>query len=215
MALNGRLHGTFHGDFSRRDIVVIGGSAGASEALYSMLPGLPAGLPASLFVLLHRTWRSGCPDPFPDFVARKTSLAVKTAADWHSVEGSTIYIAPPDSEMFFESGRVRIKPCPMNRLFRNGIDKLFRSAADVFGPRVVAVLLSGMMTDGREGLWEVRKRGGLTMVQDSRVAKFPDLPRNAISDMPVHYCLQLRELAEKLGEVAGERLEPPPSLSGR
>jgi chemotaxis response regulator CheB len=196
-----------HTQWNRRDIVVIGGSAGATEALYSLLPGLPAGLPAAIFVLLHRSWRSHYPDPFPDFIRQRANLTVQVASDQQVIESGNIYIAPTEAEIILELDRLRIRSCAMEQLFAAGIDTLFRSAANAYGSRVVAVLLSGMMSDGKEGLWEIRKRGGLTMVQDPLAAKFPELPRNAISDIPVHFCLPVPQISAKLIEVTGRDSE--------
>jgi chemotaxis response regulator CheB len=204
----GRIRITVQANLNRRDVIVIGGSAGGAEALYALLPGLPAQLSAALFILLHRTWRSPYPDPFPEFVAKKADLTIHSAAEGQPIEAGNIYIAPPESEMFLESDRIRIRPSTVAQLFRGGIDTLFRSAAATFGSRVVAVLLSGMMSDGREGLWEVRKSGGITIVQDPRTANYPDLPRNAIADIPVHFCLPSPQIAEKLIELIAQISQP-------
>lgn len=202
-------------DCNRRDIIVIGGSAGAGEALFGLLSALPATLPAALLILLHRSWPFETPDPFQRWTANSANLPVHLAYDGQRIEAGNIYLPPAESSMFVELDLVRIQPILRSALFHSGIDTLFRSAAEVYGPRVVAVLLSGMMSDGREGLWQIREHGGLTIVQDPECAKHPDMPRNAIADIPVHSCLSIPQIAIKLVEATAGTYESAAPASVR
>ena len=81
---------------------------------------------------------------------------------------------------------------------RPAIDPLFRSAAQVYGHRVVGVLLSGTSSDGVAGLKEIKRHGGGAIVQDPAEAKFSDMPRNALAKVEVDYCLPVTKIRDLL-----------------
>jgi chemotaxis response regulator CheB len=87
---------------------------------------------------------------------------------------------------------------------RVGIDNLFRSAALSCGERVLAIVMSGMLDDGALGLREVRRHGGITIVQDPAESLQPSMPRSAIAEIPVHYCLRVPAIAQTIARVAKE-----------
>ncbi len=79
---------------------------------------------------------------------------------------------------------------------------MFTSAADVYGDRVIGVVLSGMLRDGTAGLRAVHDRGGLTIVQDPAGAEYSDMPRNARENLPVTFSLALRDIGPALDLLA-------------
>lgn len=87
---------------------------------------------------------------------------------------------------------------------RPSIDVLFRSAAVAFGPRVTGVVLSGLLDDGAAGLWAIKQRGGMAVVQDPDDAEFPDMPRNAMAVTAVDHPVPVREMAAVLTRIAAE-----------
>jgi two-component system chemotaxis response regulator CheB len=84
------------------------------------------------------------------------------------------------------------------------VNTLFRSAALAYGPRVIGVILTGALDDGASGLWEIKQRGGRAIVQEPSDALFPDMPRNALENVPVDHTLPLQEIAPLLTVLAGQ-----------
>jgi two-component system chemotaxis response regulator CheB len=161
-----------------RDIIVIGASAGGVEALCQLVRGLSPGLPASVFVVCH--FPTGAVSALPEILSRVGTLLARHARDGEPTYPAHIYVAPPDLHMTLDEGTVRLTRGPRENRFRPSIDPLFRSAARVYGPRVIAALLSGALNDGVAGLLAVRGAGGLSVVQDPADAVLPGLPLAAL-----------------------------------
>src|SRR5687768_3638698 len=125
-----------------RDIVVVGGSAGALPVLQVMLRGLPADFPAAVLIVVHQAQSQ--PGRLPAVL--RGSLPVAHARDGEAIEVGRVYVAPPDQHLMVEpAGRLRLSRGPKQNRFRPAIDPLFRTAARVYGPQVVGVVLSGML----------------------------------------------------------------------
>jgi two-component system chemotaxis response regulator CheB len=141
-----------------RDIIVIGGSAGAFAVMRALLEELPGSLPATVALVLHRSpdFQSG----LPAVLGRRSALRVVEPGDGDPVERGTALVAPRDQHMIFEGGVVRLYRGPREHLARPAIDPLFRTAARVYGERVAGVLLSGMNGDGVPGLIRIKAHGG-------------------------------------------------------
>src|SRR5438552_8176200 len=160
-----------------RDIVVIGASAGGVEATAEFVRGLPADLPASVFIAVHTP--ASLPSRLPNILGRAGRLPVRHAKDGEEIVRGSVYVAPPDRHMVLEPGRVRTIPGPRENRARPAIDTLFRSAAHAYQRRVVGVLLSGVLDDGTAGINTIKQHGGCAIVQDPRDALFPDMAENA------------------------------------
>ena len=146
---------------------------------------LPNNFPASIFVVIH-TAAEG-PRLLSDVLGRLSSLPVVYAENGASAKKSRVYLAPPDRHMLLEDGGMRVTTGPRENRHRPAIDPLFRSAARLYGPRVIAVLFSGLLDDGTAGLKAVSRAGGITIIQDPNEARFASMPRNALRhDSPQH-----------------------------
>jgi chemotaxis response regulator CheB len=139
----------------------------------------------------------------------KARLPVRTAIDSRRFESGNIYICPGDYNLSLENGLMRVEHSPKESIHRPSINALFRSAALAYGRRVVGVVLTGMLNDGIAGLWEVKKRGGIAIVQDPAEASYREMPQNAIDSVTVDYVLPIEGIVRKLIELA----EPPADLS--
>jgi len=195
-----------------RDIIVIGTSAGGLSALKTLLLQLPPDLPATIFIVQHMSpvQRSN----LPALLERAGKLKVSHPVDGERFLKGHVYIAPPDHHLILEDSHIRLSQGPKENLTRPAIDPLFRSAALTFRSRVVGVVLTGELDDGTAGLWSVKYRGGITVVQDPEDAAHPSMPRSAANNVSIDYCLPLAEIGPLLVRLADDPFEEeslPPS----
>ena len=184
----------------KHDITVIGGSAGAIGVLRELLASLPVDYPAAVFVVVHVAPDS--PSVLADILNRCSKLPVSFARTNAPIRPGTVVVAPPDRHLILEGERVVLSLGPRENGHRPSIDVMFRSAALAFGSRVTGVVLSGMLDDGTAGLWTIKRRRGLAMVQDPDEAEFPDMPRNAMDGVQVDQSLSVRDLGAALMRIA-------------
>ncbi len=161
-----------------QDIVVVGASAGGIQALQQIVSRLPEDYRGSIFVVLHLSPDS--PSVLHKILSRAGPLPATVAKDGEKIRPAHIYVAAPDHHLLLEDGSMRVVVGPRENRHRPSIDVLFRSAAKTYGPRVIAVLLSGMRDDGVSGLMAVKRQGGTVLIQKPEEATFPDLPSTAI-----------------------------------
>ena len=188
-----------------KDIIVIGASAGGIEALSSIAAGLPPGFEGSIFVVVHTSADS--PGVLDSILDRAGPLPARMATDGEKIAKGTIYVAPPDRHLILEPGRTCIGNGPKENRFRPAIDPLFRSAAQVYGPRAVGVILTGHLDDGTAGMAAIRSLGGTVVVQDPREALVPSMPESVIRRIEVDYLLPLGEIAPLLVSLASSTVE--------
>ena len=180
---------------ARRDLVVIGASAGAVPVLLELASQLPAGFPAAVLVVLHVGAHHSV---LPELLKGCGALRARHAVDGQALEPGTIEIAPPDLHLLIDGSRIRLQYGPKENHARPAIDPLFRSAAQAHGPQVIGVLLSGRLDDGTAGLGAIKQCGGLAVVQDPDDAEHPEMPRNALAQVDVDCCVPASELAPTL-----------------
>ena len=188
----------------QRDITVIGGSAGSLAPLRELLGALPADYPAAVFVVVHVAPEA--PSILPQILDRVSPLAVTVAQTGARVRRGSVMVAPPDRHLVFDGDRIVLSRAARENRHRPSIDVLFRSAAVAFGARVTGVVLSGMLDDGAAGLWAVKRRGGVAVVQDPDDAEYPDMPRHALAAVDVDHRLAVRDMAQTLLSFAPERV---------
>jgi two-component system chemotaxis response regulator CheB len=189
---------------ANREIIVIGTSAGGVKALSTIVEQLPNDLNAAIFIVLHISphQRSN----LPEILTRAGNLNTKHPTDGEPIEHGKIYVAPPDRHLLLEHGRVRITKGPKENRFRPAIDPLFRSAAYAYGPGVIGVVLTGALDDGTAGLWAIKDRGGIAVVQDPDDAEQRSMPWTALNNVEVDHCLPVRDIAKVLVTLTQERI---------
>ena len=182
-----------------KHVVVIGASAGGIETLRTFVNGLPADFAAPICVVLHTSPTS--PGVLSDILNRSGSLTAMTPRNSERLKPGIIYVAPPDHHMLLEPGIIRLTRGPKENRFRPAIDPLFRSAAQVYGPNVIGVILTGNLDDGTAGLWAVKQLGGVAIVQDPEDAMFPSMPESALQSVKVDHVVPIDDLAPLLGRL--------------
>lgn len=188
------------------DIVVIGGSMGAFDALRRFLPTLPPDLPASLFVVLHLP--SGTESQLPELLALRSSLPVAWAEHGQTWERGRVYVAPADHHLMLHDSRTILMRGPHENRTRPAIDPLFRSAAVAHGPRVIGVVLTGLLSDGTAGLGAVKACGGLAVIQDPADAFAPEMPNSALAHVPVDHCVAVDGMGALIARLVAEPAGP-------
>lgn len=169
--------------------------------------GLPADFPAAVFVVIHISPNSH--SVLPGLLARAGKLPATHPADGQKVLPGHIYVAPPDLHLLLQDSHILLRRGPHENRTRPAIDPLFRSAAIAYGPRVIGVVLSGLLDDGAAGLVAINACGGLCVVQKPDDAIWPEMPRNALRRDHVDYCEPVAAMPALLSRLAREPPGPP------
>jgi len=194
-----------------KDIVVIGASAGGMEALQKVVGRLPADLPAAVFVVWHLS--PGMKTILPSVLNKSGPLRAGHPRDGDRIEHGRVYVAPNDHHMLVENGYVRLTKGPKENRFRPAIDPLFRSAAYIYGPRVIGVVLTGALDDGTAGLYTIKLRGGTAIVQEPADAMIRSMPLNALEHTSADYTLPAARIGELIARLVREEAPAPPQLA--
>ena len=189
------------------DLIVVGASAGGVEALQVISRALPKDLAAAILVVMHSSPQG--PNLLPHILGKAGPVEVAKTEDGAPIEPGKIYIAPPDHHLLVNGTRIRLSKGPKENRSRPAIDPLFRTAASAYGPRVVGVILTGMLDDGTAGLSAVKERGGITVVQDPKDALYPSMPTSALRYVGADYTLPLSEIAPLLVRLVTKPTQAP------
>ncbi|MFC3607787.1 chemotaxis protein CheB [Stutzerimonas tarimensis] len=177
----------------RIEALVLGASAGGLQALAEILEGLPADFRLPLLVVQHIP--ADAPSRLAEVFALKTALRVKEVDDKDALSPGTLYFAAPDYHLLVEADfSLSLSQDEPVRFSRPSIDVLFESAAQVWGPHVAGVLLSGASDDGATGLHAIHLAGGLSIVQDPLEALVDTMPRAALARFTPDYVLPVKEI---------------------
>jgi len=186
-------------------VVVIGASAGGVEALRALVAGLPATFPAAVLVVLHISPHAG--SLLHEILDKAGTLPVTQAEDGEPLMGGHIYVAVPDRHLMLDGDSIRLTRSPKENHSRPSINVLFRSAAYSFGPRVIGIVLSGMLDDGTAGLWTIKDQKGMAMVQAPEDAMHSSMPLSAIAGILVDAVLPVTEMPKILCKWISEETE--------
>ena len=190
-------------------IVAIGASTGGTQALEAYLQGYPANCPPTVIV---QHMPAGFTKSFADRLHELCEPEVREAVDGDSIIPGRVLIAPGNKHMVVKrSGAkyyVEIKDGPLIDRHRPSVSVLFQSVAQNVGPNSVAVMLTGMGTDGAKGMLSIRKAGGKTIAQDERTCVVFGMPKAAIDIGAVDTVLPLEDIAPKVLSIAEHGLAP-------
>src|SRR5215831_14726540 len=189
-----------------RDIVVIGTSAGGLGALREIVLGLPRELPAAFFVVMHST-----PEPvsrLAEVLSRLGPVPAHTAVHGERIRWGQIYVAPNDNHLTLHRDFVRVTRGAKENGHRPAVDPLFRTAARMYGNRVIGVVLTGNLSCGTEGLMAVKANGGIAVVQSD--AEFSGMPQSALAHVEVDHVVRLEFISELIRQLVSESIPEEP-----
>jgi two-component system, chemotaxis family, protein-glutamate methylesterase/glutaminase len=192
------------------DLVAVGASLGGVTALRVLLGGLPAGFATPLAIVQHRSPEGGGVDgdsTLPALLAEGARIPVREPTDREPLRPGVAYLAPPGYHMLVERGFLTLSLDAPVSYARPSIDVLFETAAEAYGRRLVAVLLTCSSDDGAAGMLAVARRGGLTMVEDPVSAHSPVAGRSALALTSVHHVLPLDRIAGVLATMVSPLAE--------
>lgn len=182
---------------ARFRLLVIGASTGGPQALQAILPCLPANFPVPIVCVLHIS--EGFLQGLVDWMASLCSMNVKVAGPNEVPQPGTVYFAPEKAHLNFDHhGRLGYDESLPVAGLRPSIDVTFRAAARVYGSSTIGVLLTGMGTDGAEGMLAIAQAGGLTIAQDERSSIIFGMPKHAINLGAASHTLPVDKIAPML-----------------
>jgi two-component system chemotaxis response regulator CheB len=145
-----------------------------------------------------------------------SKLPVVQAESGMIIRNGHIYLAAPDHHLLLRESHIMLGRGPRENMVRPAIDALFRSAAMQYGPRVIGVVLSGLLSDGAAGLTAIKQCGGVALVQDPEDAIVGEMPLRALEATTVDLCVPGTRIGDVLSELAreepGTRLPVPPEV---
>lgn len=182
-------------------LIVIGASAGGHTAVKEVIRGLSDNLPAAVILIRHLP--ALVPSQYgtmhmENWLHDVTRAQLRLISEGDHLESGVIYLTPPGMSVTIDRQRFKLTPYPERPAPSFIINALFESAAREYGNRIIGVILTGMLVDGTLGLRAVHEAGGLTVVQDPTDAEYPSMPRSAMKDLPVTFCLNLAEIGPAL-----------------
>ena len=177
-----------------RDIVVIGASLGGVTAIAKIALSWPAYLPATVMVALSMPNQP--PAVVLQIIDSYAPVRVAFAIEGEAVKLRHIYLSPPNRHLVVGIGGVlRLDNGNAFDSTRPSVNRLFASAAAVYGPRVIAIVLSGNSLDGAQGMLDVEAAGGIGIVQEPDDAVDPTMPRSAIENDHPRYRVKASQIA--------------------
>lgn len=186
---------------TRFEAVVVGVSSGGMEVLSTILPKLPAGFPLPVIIVQHM--HASSDNYFAKSLDKKCKVSVMEAREKDPIKGGTVYIAPPNYHLLIELDRTfTLEVSPRVNYARPSIDVLFESAVDVYGDKLIGIILTGANFDGSQGLKLIKERGGVAIVQDPVTAQADSMPRQAIAVASVDHVLPPNKIATLLLDLS-------------
>jgi two-component system, chemotaxis family, CheB/CheR fusion protein len=181
-------------------LVGIGASAGGLEAFTQLLGALPTDTGMAFVLLQHL--EPNHRSLLTELLSRVTQMSVREVSDGMAVEPNHIYVMPPNSDMVIQQGELKL----MSRVKTSGkympIDSFLRSLASEYREKAIAVILSGMGSDGSLGMEAIKAKGGITFAQTEASAQFPSMPNSSVASGCVDFILPLPEIALELERIS-------------
>lgn len=179
------------------EVVLIGGSAGSFKAIFRIVKNFSANLNKAVIIVIHR--KKNFFSEIEKLFAENSRISLREICDKEEVRKNTIYIAPANYHVLIEKEQVfSLDVSDAVWYSKPSIDVTFESAAEVYGNKCAAILLSGANQDGAEGLLKLRNCGALTIAQNPDEAEMSEMPRAAVVMKAAGYVLSNKDIFELL-----------------
>lgn len=173
--------------------IVIGGSAGSFQPVTKLLSKLPKDFPLPIFLCLHRLKhvRNG----FVEALSIKSTKPIEEPFDKQMIKPGHVYLAPANYHLGLELGNSMILSTEeMVNNSRPAIDIMFETAAFTYKDKLIGILYSGANKDGAKGMWNIKKKGGLTITQSLSESMINTMPKSANDITEIDYHLTSDEI---------------------
>lgn len=194
-----------------RRLVAIAASTGGPRTLDVLLQNLPGSLPAAILVVQHMP--RGFTSSLAERLNTRSDLAVKEAKDGETIAAGQVYIAPAGHHLMLDPSpspnhvRLLLDDSPPIMRLRPAADLLMTSAAEVYGERCIGVILTGMGSDGTQGIQAIKEYGGYTIAQDRATSVIYGMPRSALNSGFIDQVLPLHEIAPAIVRLVEQDAE--------
>jgi len=193
-------------NYKTGQLIVVGASAGGLNALINLVQQLPENFPAPVLIVQHIS-ADASGDVLLNALNNQGKLKCVHAIHGETIQAGNVYLAPSDHHLLVgKDGHLHVTKGAQENRSRPGIDPLFRSAAVAFGNRVTGIILTGYLDDGTAGLIAIKRCGGICIVQDPKEAEYPDMPKNALNQLKVDYCVPIAEMGGILSKLVVRKL---------
>jgi two-component system chemotaxis response regulator CheB len=187
------------------DIIAIGASMGGFQALKQIISELPKDFKTAVLIVLH------IPAEHESFLAdifgRKSKVPVHPAVNGDVIKAGHVYIAVPDYHLKVEKNHIVLDHGPKHNFHRPSVDTLFTSVALSYGTRAIGVILTGALDDGTAGMMDIKRHGGMCIVQDPKDAAYPSMPASVLETVEIDHCVPLKKMSKLLISIAGKTVK--------
>lgn len=184
----------------KTELIVIGGSAGSLKVILEMIKNLNDHINVSVLLVLHRKAHST--NILQALLQQLSPLQVVEIDDKTEIESNKIYITPADYHLLFENKKIMsLDSSEKMNYSRPSIDVTFKSAAEIYGEKLIGVLLSGANADGVEGLSYIKKNDGQVWIQNPETAEVDYMPRHALAAVRYDRIIQPEDLAKYINQL--------------
>jgi chemotaxis response regulator CheB len=177
----------------------VGGSAGASGAYVQLLEHLPPEMGVAIVIVNHIRRTSAT---LHKVLPKHTTMRVELITEGLPIQPNHVFIIPPNHDLCVLDGEFRLKPISKPKGWPDVITRFLRSLTQNWDGKLVAVIVSGLDSDGAEALKGIKEAGGITIAQTPDTAEWSDMPESAINTGHIDFVLSLEDIAKKLAEIA-------------
>jgi two-component system, chemotaxis family, protein-glutamate methylesterase/glutaminase len=182
---------------TKPELLLIGGSSGSLGIVLSILTALPENYPVAIMLVMHRN--NSRESLLNEVLGIKSNMPVIEVEEKEPIRASTVYLAPADYHVLIEKDRTfSLDYSEKQNYSRPSIDVSFTSAAEVYGPHLMGILLSGANDDGTAGMLSIKNMGGYCIIQDPADAMVDYMPRHALERMQADAVLSGPEIVRYL-----------------